>query len=414
MSPSSLPRFDRREVLLGAGALAFTAATPCAVGASSRPFVTSETGTLRKALVHAATAADHMHCDAVTHGGSSFWWDAADDVAAQHAQMVLQLESTGAQILRLQEVLESAVDSARQRGVPSSVVTMFEGQVGQGLSYVRDFAVMLPKGLVLCNAADAARERQQALFRFVIEFAPAFRGYPVLFDAAAAGLRAEGGDIQVLDEQTLLVGVGNHTDPRIAAALARTTGIDVIAVNIRNADPARWRIDHDPLRDFFLHLNTSVAQIDRGHLLALPWLFEAAHTGHAALRRADRLIADFGTIEKYRAWSGECDPTAAGLKLVDYLRTRGMTVSFVNGTGGDDLDRWLAEAAETRAIFPMRERQAANILATSPGSLIAFMGAERTHKTLRDDGMSVRTVMGCEMWRGYGGPHCLTLPLERS
>jgi arginine deiminase len=414
MSPIAAHQFDRREVLLGAGALAFVAAAPSVASASARPFVTSETGALRKVLIHSATAANHANGGIAITTSDPYWQDAVDEVVAQHAQMELQLTSAGVQVVQLEAVLENAFDTAQQCGVHCGRNPALQPQDLHRLSFVRDFATMLPRGLVLCNVADATRAKEQALFRFMVAFGQEFRSYPVLFDAAAAGLCAEGGDFQVLDQETLLVGVGNHTDARIAASLARNTGMDVIAVNIRNADPAKWRRDHDPLRDFFLHLNTSVAQVGPGQVLVLPWLFEAEYTGRTALARRDPLIANFGTIEKYCAHSGMCDATIAGVKLVDYLRTRGMKVSYIGGMDGEGPDRWLAEIARTRVIFPLRERQAANMLAIAPRALLAFNGAERTHTVLREAGVQVCTVAGCEMWRGYGGPHCLTLPLERA
>jgi arginine deiminase len=433
---------SRRHLLTGAGGIAVAMAAPRASSALVRPFVTSESTRLRRVLINPATAADYHGCAAMS-AADPFWRDAVDDIVAQHAALALQLQSPGAQVMYLQAVLENAIDAARRQGAWAAwlrgtypeladshevrAMTLLardasgrcaiaaSGQSAMhGLGYVRDFAVMLPGGLLLGNVADASRSRQQALFRFMVAFAPEFRDYPIVLDGAAAGLRAEGGDIQVLDRHTLLVGVGNHTDARVAPLLARKTGMDVIAVHIRNADPARWRLDHDPLRDFFLHLNTSVAQVAPGHMLALPWLFEAEHTGRAALQRPDPLVADFGQVTEYRAWSGDRVANAAGLKLVDCLRERGVTLSFVDGTDRDQLDRWLAETARTRVIFPARERQATNLLATAPGRLVAFCGAERTHAALRATGVQVRTAAGGELWRGYGGPHCLTLPLERA
>jgi arginine deiminase len=173
-------------------------------------------------------------------------------------------------------------------------------------------------------------------------------------------------------------------------------------------------LDHDPLRDFLFHLNTSVAQVASGHVLVLPWLFETEHTGPSVLARADPLITEFGRVTRYRATYGNADPSIEGMKLVDYLRQRGFKVSYIGGAPRHDLEYWLANAAHKGVIFPWRERQAANILATAPGALLAFNGAESTHAALRSDGLRVSLVAGPGIWRGYGGPHCLTLPLDRT
>jgi arginine deiminase len=442
MKQASSPAISRRNLLAGAGGLAVAMAAPRTADALSRRYLVSESGRLRRVLLNPATTEDFTDC-AVPGGADSLWQDAVADIVAQQAGLALQLESSGVKVMRLEDVLQSAIRTARQQGTwmrwlksvypelrgSASVgaTTLLargtkacaanaarESQPMHGLSYMRDFAVMIPGGLVLANVAADDRSRQQALFRFMVEFAPELSAYPVVFDARSAGLRAEGGDIQVLDERTLLVGVGNHTDPRVAAPLARRTGRDVITVNIGNAVAAKWRLDHDPLRDFFLHLNTSVAQVAPGHVLALPWLFEARYTGSAALKHPDPLVAGFGTVARYHAWSGDRDTTVTGVKLVDYLREGGTRLSFIGGTEHDELEPWLNEIARTRVIFPKRERQGANLLATSASSLLAFHGAERTHAALRADGVQVHMVAGQELWRGYGGPNCLTLPLERA
>lgn len=441
MSLLSSRTIDRRQLLSGAGALSLAVVAPAPAFASSRLFVTSETGRLRKVLVNPATVADHAQCILAGHGthdADPFWHDAVGDIVDQHADLMVQLKASGTRILQLEDVLDGAIAAARRAGAWTGwlsatypelagsgnvrAATLLArdargasvhaacGQEMNGLSHVRDFAMMLPAGLLLCNVADPTRARQQALFRFMVAYAPEFRGYPVIFDAVAAGFRAEGGDFQVLDQRTLLVGVGNHTDARLAAVLARETGMDVVAVNIRNADTRRWKLDHDPLRDFFLHLNTSVAQIAPDHMLALPWLFEAAHTG----RLPDPLVADFGTIARYRARSGDVDTATRGMKLVDHLRDRGFTVSPIGAPADGDLERWLGEIADSRAIFPARERQAANMLALAPANLVAFPGADQTHVVLRGEGAKICTVAGGEVWRGYSGPNCLALPLERA
>jgi arginine deiminase len=421
--------------------MALATTVPRTTHALARPFVTSETGNLRRVLVHSATVPDHGDC-ALMGGPGSFGQDAVDDIVAQHADLARQLDSRGTRVLRLEDVLDSAIAAARHEGALASWLhgnypgltdrdevraALLLGrdsrgcplQAAQGpqplhgLGYLRDFALMIPGGLVLGNVAAADRHRQQQLFRFTIRHAPELRRYPVLFDARSFGLSAECGDCHVLDERTLLLGVGNYTDPRIAAPLARHTGMDVVAVNIANADTARWRLQDDAMRDLFLHLNTSVAHVAPGHVLALPWWFEAEYTSHAALKRPDPLVVSFGRVARYRGWSGDRDQQVEGFKLVDYLRMRGIRLSFVGDVARDELESSLAATARNRVIFPARERQATNLLATAAGSLLAFRGSGRTHAALRADGVEVRTVAGQELWRGYGGPHCLALPLER-
>jgi arginine deiminase len=432
MTLYSWPALNRRQFLLSSGSIALVAAASQASQASSAAFVTSETGALRRVLINPASAIGHR---TAIHRLDEFWQDAAADIGVQHGEMVQQLRASGAEILCLDSVLDSAITEAKRAGAwtvwlsanfPELIdthdvraATLLAQDAGScaphlmdGMSYVRDFAVMLPHGLALANVIDPNRARQVALFRFMVSYAPEFRSYPIVFDAQAEGLPVEGGDFQVLDANTLLVGVGNHTASAVAPRLARAAGMDVLAVNIANADQARWSLDHDPLRDFFFHLNTVVAQVAPGQVAVLPWLFEMEHTGTP--NESGPLIAEFGRLSLYRAGSGFRDRSVENLKLVDYLRGRGLKSTDIGGRERRDLEVLRTQAARSGAIFPRRERQGANMLALAPGLLLAFPGADATHATLRDENARIIAVGKGDMWRGYGGPHSLTLPMERA
>ena len=58
-------------------------------------------------------------------------------------------------------------------------------------------------------------------------------------------------------------------------------------------------------------------------------------------------------------------------------------------------------------------KQVANVVAVAPGRVAAYEGAPRTHAAPRAAGVKVDTFPARELWTGNGGPHCLTLPLER-
>jgi arginine deiminase len=58
-------------------------------------------------------------------------------------------------------------------------------------------------------------------------------------------------------------------------------------------------------------------------------------------------------------------------------------------------------------------RQAANVIATSPGEVIAYEGSPLTRASLEAAGISVRTFGARELWANHRGPHCLTMPFVR-
>lgn len=459
-------RVDRREALglLAAGAM--TAAWRPAESAAglltpSQPFVRSDVARLRRVIMcppGTGVFTPSSNDDDVMPMAD--WDDQA--VLSEHAALVAAIRSSGAEVLSIPDLLSSAIDAARSRGAwetwlrathpklagdPKSVTAQtllgrdpatqyrtwpdgtYRHLVDEpdGLIFCRDTAVMLPRGAMLLNVGSARRTREQLIVRFVFDYAPQLSRYPVLLDAQQEGLLAEGGDFQVADEHTLFLGVGNRTDPRIAPLLARRLQMDVLTVRTRKADWLRRGDKGFRLRTAFLHLDSYFTHVADKQALTLPWFLEAAHVGKdpytqflkgmAAdgaisdddLTTAREFISDFGSVRLFRAGSGDEDTAVKEMKLVDYVRSRGYTVHFV---GGEPPDTDTIRHLFTTVLYE-HERQGANVVATSPGNVIAYEGATHTHAALRRTGIKVTTFPGRELWPWDGGPHCLTMPLER-
>lgn len=459
-------RIDRRAALqiLAGGTAALKWAPGAFAGnatAPSAPFVTSDVARLRRVLMCPPGKGSNLisRTDDDVVPMEEFELDA---VISEHAELTRILRSSGAEILTVPDLLAAAIERARSRGTwdtwlrathpnlaaDSRRVTA-ETLLGRdpttqfrtwpdgtyrhiidsvdGLIFSRDSAVAVPQGVALLNLGAARRMREQVLLRFMFDFAPALARYPIVFDAQQEGLLAEGGDFQVVDEHTLFLGVGNRTDPRIAPILARRLQMDVVTSQTRKADWLRRLDKRFRLSAVFLHLDTYFTHVADKQVLALPWFLEASQAGsdpytqflkgiaadspmsEEDLAAARDFMKDFGFVRRFRAGTGEEDTSVKDMKLVDYVRSRGYTVHFVGGEPpATDLIRHLFTV-----VLYEHERQGANVVATAPGHVVAYEGASRTHAALRRAGFTVTTFQARELWPFNGGPHCLTMPLER-
>ena len=451
---------DRRSFI--AASLATTIMPGASRAQESSRFVSSDFGRLRRVLVSEPSVADFA--PALTNRDFFNLPDGkSDDLVAQHREMQALLRTAGAEVLQFQTVLHSAIEEARRRGQwrtwlratlprltgdPDKVTGLtllgrdpatqlqadengeyrhiIDAQVGK--MFVRDQGVMTPNGFLLSNMHPPHRRAESQLMRFALDFAPELQRYPIVFDAPAEGLYAEGGDFQVVDDRTLFVGVGNRTDPRVAPLLARKLGMDVVAVQTRKVETLKWKAPNE-MRARLLHLDTYFTHVGFKRALALPWILEQEYAGNDVLTRylkgllrleteisdddvegAVTFLKDFGRVRRFRATTGQEDKSLKELKLVDYVRKQGYDVQFVGGTPSASPDfEYLF-----RNVLAEHARQAANVVATAPGAVVAYDGGERTIDALRRSGVQVSTFRGRELWIGNGGPHCLTLPLERA
>lgn len=450
---------DRRQFMAAAASAAVVPAWAWAQAA--RPFVASDFAPLRRVLV-SEPAPEDFGPSLTDRGLFNLPEGRPEDLVAHHREMQRLLRMSGAEVLSFQNVLQSAIESAREKGhwrtwlravmprlagEPDKVTAQTllgrdpearfksdqDGEYqhiadsGIGKMFTRDQGVMTPKGFLLSNLHPPHRRSESQLIRFAFDYAPQLSRYPIVFDGAVEGLYAEGGDFQVVDERTMFVGVGNRTDPRVGPVLARKLGMDIVTVQTRKVETLKW-VRSNEIRSRLLHLDTYFTHTGPKSALALPWLLEQEHADKDVLTRyfkgllryesgvddgdiqaAIAFLKDFGRVRRFRASSGAEDKNLGAMKLVDYVRKAGYDVQFVGGPPPKEPEfSYLFEV-----VLAEHARQAANVVATGPRDVIAYDGSPRTAAALQSSGIRVSTFPGRELWMGNGGPHCLTLPLER-
>ncbi len=427
----------------------------------SAPWVSSDVATLRRVIISPPDHDEGLNLEDPSLGLEP--WIDREDWLNDHAVMRALLEKSGAEVLTFERVLDEAIDAARAKGdfrtwlrAMAPALSGDEKKVtaaalmgaarerlypqdedgnyrylvnADTVTWPRDVAVMLPTGLLICNFVSERRVFSAHLMRFAAEYAPSLARYPVAFDAIEEQVLVEGGDIQVVDNDTLLMGVGYRSEPSAARHLARRLNMNVIAVRLRKADYVKRPPKEAPLglATMFLHLDTCCTHVNDKHVIVLPWFFEneavdknpfvrvlkgIARHPHVKEEEAEEALSwlvEMGKVKRYLAGSGEVDPKVTDVKLVDYLRADGYRISYVGGPPPPDADiDYFFDVVYREHLF-----QAANVVATSPGHILSFDHCPKTHEALRAAGIDIQVFPGANLRRGYGGPHCLTLPLER-
>jgi arginine deiminase len=444
------------------------------VFADSQPFVSNDVGALQSVLVHTPGAEGRrglgLGGGANSTGANSIGnVPLSEEAAVEHRAFVEALRRAGAEVIEIRQALDQACDVARSRGALKlwlrawmPAMAPFEKEVNgdtllgatkkfayhldpegdflpandpvRSIYFARDAGAMTPRGVVISNFANEGRTIESALYRFAFDHAPRLAKYPIAFDAFEERLTLEGGDLMVADERTLFLGVGNRTNPAVARRLAQRLNMDVLAVQMPSGGNRVWSdpAARTPVHNLMLHLDTIATFVDRKRVVALPWFLESKYEGKDPLTRMLRgmskmprasepdiermcvALRDLGKLRLFRAGTGDVDASVNGMKLVDYPRGRGMNVTFVGGTipGDETSFEELAQFASEVVIHELRG-QAANVVATSPGKVIAYAGNLATLDALKRAGVEVAVFQGTELGRNNGGPHCMTMPLER-
>ncbi len=251
------------------------------------------------------------------------------------------------------------------------------------LYFTRDPATSIGNGISINKMRFPARRRESLFMEYILKFHPRFARHnvPVWYDRYGR-FSVEGGDILVLSDQVVAIGVSMRTTPEAIEKIAHKLFKDsefkeIIVVKL-------------PSKHQYMHLDTVLTMVDYGKFLYYePVLAKAAKPNIYRVRKAEDTTALQITQHKL-------------LKDVLEAALQRGEVQMLPVGGGQ--------------LVPAQREQwsdGANVLALSPGVVLAYDRNHVTNETLAAAGVEVIPFSGSELSRGHGGPRCMTMPFVR-
>ena len=250
------------------------------------------------------------------------------------------------------------------------------------LLFTRDSSVWVGDRVAITSLAMPARERETQLTELIYTEHPRFAGTPTLHGWQRE--HVEGGDVLLLADGVVAVGVGERTTPAGAERLARQLFGAGLAHTVLAVPIAQERAT--------MHLDTVCTMVDVDKIVMYPNVADSleAYTVTCADRNGDTdadLVLEVAEAQPFLV-------AAAKAMSIDTLH---------------QIDTGLDPVTAEREQWD----DGNNTLALSPRVAVAYERNVETNSRLEEAGIEVVAIAGSELGSGRGGPRCMSCPISR-
>lgn len=250
------------------------------------------------------------------------------------------------------------------------------------LYFQRDPAITVGNGIIIGQMTFEARQREPLYWKYITKYHPRFNGMEILFGDAPDEIwphKVEGGDLLVLSEKAMAIGVSQRTAPTTVQRIGRKL---VYKTPIR-----RLFAFEMPKERYCMHLDTVFTMVDKDAFTIFPTIIDVLKVWQ--LDYYDNGV--LASIKQLKHWK-EAIAEELGFDKIRVIEMRGRNQAET------DREQW---------------HDGCNTLAVAPGKVVTYNRNCMSNKLLRDNGIEVLELEGPELGRGRGGPRCMTMPLNR-